>query len=276
MKRIIRKNQVIITSLVIMIVVAGYLNFTADQSTTAVSGTNTEISENQAKAGENDMLVDVTVNPEENMQDVESAASDTAAPEGNETSQSGVAQNGASGQEESAASGESGMAVANAGEDVTGTAGTAEESGGQTAGADGESIDDVGSIGEAVLTSSQAAQGFSAAAKLNREQVRSQSKEALMEVINNSEGDAAVKEEAMNSLMAINATAEKEQAAETLLEAKGYKNSVVSINEGNVDVVICLESLDDTQRAQIEDIVKRKAEVTADHIVITTLNSESE
>ena len=48
MKRIIKKNQVIITSLVIMIVVAGYLNFTADQSTTAVSGNKTDISSNQA------------------------------------------------------------------------------------------------------------------------------------------------------------------------------------------------------------------------------------
>lgn len=276
MKRIIRKNQVIITSLVIMIVVAGYLNFTADQSTTAVSDTNTKISENQAQAGEGDMLVDVTVNPEENMQDVESTAADIAAAEENETASDGETESAASGQDSADASGESGMAVASAGEDVTAAEDTAAEAGGQTAEADGESIDDVGSIGEAVLTSSQAAQGFYAAAKLNREQVRSQSKEALMEVINNSDGDAAVKEEAMNSLMAINATAEKEQAAETLLEAKGYKNSVVSINEDSVDVVICLESLDDTQRAQIEDIVKRKAEVTADQIVITTLNSESE
>lgn len=276
MKRIIRKNQVIITSLVIMIVVAGYLNFTADQSTTAVSDTNTKISENQAQAGEDDMLVDVTVNPEENMQDVESTAADIAAAVENETASDGKTESAASGQDSADASGESGMAVASAGEDVTAAADTAAETGSQTAEADGESIDDVGSIGEAVLTSSQAAQGFYAAAKLNREQVRSQSKEALMEVINNSEGDAAVKEEAMNSLMAINATAEKEQAAETLLEAKGYKNSVVSINEDSVDVVICLESLDDTQRAQIEDIVKRKAEVTADQIVITTLNSESE
>lgn len=39
-----------------------------------------------------------------------------------------------------------------------------------------------------------------------------------------------------------------------------------------MDVVICLESLDDTQRTQIEDIVKRKAGVGAESIVITTLN----
>ena len=139
-----------------------------------------------------------------------------------------------------------------------------------------ENIDDVGSIGEAVLTSSAAAEGFSAAARLSREQVRSQNREVLMEIINNSASDEAAVSEAMASLTAMNDAAEKEQAAETLLEAKGFGNSVVSMNDGSVDVVICMESIDDTQRAQIEDIVKRKAGVTADQIVITTLETQGQ
>ena len=223
MKRIIKKNQVIITSLVIMIVVAGYLNFTADQSTTAVSGNKTDISSNQAaETGEEDTLVDVAVNPEEDLQDVENAGETMEDAEAGQPSES-------------------------------------------------ENIDDVSSIGEAVLTSSAAAEGFSAAARLSREQVRSQNREVLMEIINNSASDEAAVSEAMASLTAMNDAAEKEQAAETLLEAKGFGNSVVSMNDGSVDVVICMESIDDTQRAQIEDIVKRKAGVTADQIVITTL-----
>ena len=40
-------------------------------------------------------------------------------------------------------------------------------------------------VGEAVLTSTVVAQNFSAQAKLNREQMRSKNKEALIEVINN-------------------------------------------------------------------------------------------
>lgn len=208
-----------------MIVVAGYLNFTADESVTSP--------ENQTAQAENgeDMLVDVDVAPEEDMAIVDAAAEGGDGTESAENADSAGAENGET-----------------------------------------ENIDDVGSIGEAVLTSSQAAKGFSAAAKLNREQVRSQNKEMLMEIINDSAGDAAVKAEAADSLKALAETAEKEQAAETLLEAKGFKNSVVSITEDGVDVVICLESLDDTQRTQIEDIVKRKAGVGAESIVITTLN----
>ena len=68
--------------------------------------------------------------------------------------------------------------------------------------------------------------------------------------------------------------AEKENAAETLLMAKGFLDPVVSITGDKVDVVINASSITDPQRAQIEDIVKRKTEVGADQIVITLLNLE--
>lgn len=232
MKRIIKKNQVIITSLVIMIVVAGYLNFTSDQSTTAVSNDKSDLQSGElADISEEGGVIDVNVTPEEDMTDIET---------------------GASSDESAQAPDESKMDVA-------------------MESTDGENIDDVDSIGEAVLTSTPAAKSFSTAAKLSREQTRSQNKETLMAVINNSDAAENLKEEAMDSLMALTNVAERELAAETLLEAKGFNNSVVSINEDSVDVVICLESLSDTQKAQIEDIVKRKAEVEADKIVITTL-----
>lgn len=46
--------------------------------------------------------------------------------------------------------------------------------------------------------------------------------------------------------------------------AKGFADPVVSITDDKVDVVIHASSITDPQRAQIEDIVKRKAEVGAD------------
>ena len=69
--------------------------------------------------------------------------------------------------------------------------------------------------------------------------------------------------------------AEKENAAETLLMAKGFADPVVSISSDKVDVVINAASITDPQRAQIEDVVKRKAEVGAESIVITLLNLEN-
>ena len=66
--------------------------------------------------------------------------------------------------------------------------------------------------------------------------------------------------------------AEKENAAETLLQAKGFVDPVVSITENQVDVVVNAVSLTDPERAQIEDIVKRKTEIGAAGIVITLMD----
>lgn len=231
MKRIFRKNQVIITSLVIMIIIAGYLNFTADKVTTTQDGTDVNtVTQNvddlgnitEAQVSDGDALVDVDVAPEEDLSQV------------------------------------------------------MEDGGDALASQDGEDIGDVSEIGEAVLTStnSSAAVNFCSAARLSREQTRSKNKETLQQVIDNENVAQDIREQASSDLMELTQIAERELAAETLLEAKGFSNSVVSINDESVDVVICLESLTDSQKAQVEDIVTRKAECTADKIVITTLKSE--
>ena len=56
-----------------------------------------------------------------------------------------------------------------------------------------------------------------------------------------------------------------------LLQAKGFQEAVVSINGDGVDVVINAAELSDAQRAQIEDIVKRKTDIAAENIVISTI-----
>ena len=44
---------------------------------------------------------------------------------------------------------------------------------------------------------------------------------------------------------------------------------VVSITDGQADVVVNMENVDDAGRAQIEDIVKRKTGISGENIVIT-------
>lgn len=46
---------------------------------------------------------------------------------------------------------------------------------------------------------------------------------------------------------------------------------MVSINGDAVDVVVNAAELSDVQRAQIEDIVKRKTDIAAENIVISTI-----
>ena len=66
--------------------------------------------------------------------------------------------------------------------------------------------------------------------------------------------------------------AEQEVAIETLLASKGFQDAVVSLTEDSADVVVDVADLSDAKRAQIEDIVTRKAEVNAANVVITPIH----
>ena len=137
---------------------------------------------------------------------------------------------------------------------------------------DGEAVADVEEgeePGEAVLASSSAGTGFAAEAKVTREQLRSKNKATLLDVINNTQVSEAQKQEAVDSMVELTDIAEKEAAAELLLSAKGFEDVVVSITNGQADVVVNMENVDDAGRAQIEDIVKRKTGIAGENIVIT-------
>jgi stage III sporulation protein AH len=126
--------------------------------------------------------------------------------------------------------------------------------------------------GEAVFTSTDGVEILSEA-KLLKEQTRAKNKETLLGIINSTGLTDAQKQEAVDSMVRMTEVAEKEAAAEILLEAKGFRDVVVSINDGSVDVVVNAAQLSDVQRAQIEDIVKRKTGVGGENIIISTVVS---
>ena len=126
--------------------------------------------------------------------------------------------------------------------------------------------------GEAVLTSGTTVSEYIAGVQLNREQIRAKNKETLMELIGSDQISETEKQAAIQSMIRLTEIAEKENAAETLLQAKGFVDPVVSITANQVDVVVNAVSLTDPERAQIEDIVKRKTEIGAAGIVITLMD----
>ncbi len=251
MKKIFKKNQVIITALAIMIAVAGYLSFSDTDFGMREASTETA----DSNILEDDILKDIesldydvsdeTALIEENSLGTTAQASPTASPGG----ETGTTESGE-------ATGE-------------GTA-TPEETAGS--GTDPEDVS-TDTPGEAVLTGST---GFAAQAKISREQVRSQNKENLMQIIDNPEVSEEQKAEAVSSMVTLSETAERESAAEVLLESKGFPDVVVNLTGNSADVVVPDDQLDDASRAQIEDIVKRKTEVAPENIVITPLSQASE
>lgn len=126
--------------------------------------------------------------------------------------------------------------------------------------------------GEAVLTSSTITNiDYASEMKLSREQVRSKNKETLLEIINNASISDDVKQDAINKMIAMTDIAERENAAEMLLEAKGFSDVVVSITDDSCDVVLNMGEVTDAKRAQVEDIVKRKTNIAGENIVITPI-----
>lgn len=127
--------------------------------------------------------------------------------------------------------------------------------------------------GETVLTGAVVENvNFAVEMKMNREQVRSENKERLLAIIDSESLSEAQKQDAVDKMVALTDIAEKEAAAEMLLEAKGFTDVVVSISsDGGADVVLDMGEVTDAKRAQVEDIVARKTEVAPENIVITPI-----
>lgn len=233
-----KKNQVIITALAAMVAVAGYLNY---------SGTKLGKTVLPAASGETELT----------LTDIESLDSDISLTD--------------------AADGETYLGEEGLPDvDQTAEAGDQSDSAATDGSDDLASQDVTDTPGEAVLTSTGGAGSFSAQAKLTREQVRAKNKETLLEIINNGNVTEEQKQNAIDGMTALTENAEKEAAAELLLESKGFSDAVVSITDGTVDVVVGQTELSDAQRAQIEDIVKRKTEIAGENIVITTMQETNE
>ena len=130
-----------------------------------------------------------------------------------------------------------------------------------------DSTEEILNAGETVLTSaSTESEECVAQVKLGREQVRSKNKEALQKIID----DAGVSETEKKS--AVDAMVKLTENAQMMLEAKGFKNAVVSLSDECCDVIVGKEDVTDEKRAQIEDIIKRKTNIGASNIVISTMD----
>ncbi len=246
MKNIFRKNQVIITALAIMIVVAGYLTFTQEN-----------IGDEQAKKNEsaNNLFSDVEDGTYEVMAD------GTILDLSEEDIQDDVAQEVTS---DEVAENQTEVKDNEKGEkDVEET----DES--KVAEVDEEEVP-----GEAVLASTTIKQAYFSTVRIEREQYRSKNKEIYLDIINSDKLSEEQKKDALNKMIELTTISEKENAAEILLGAQGYENVIVSIIEDKVNVVVKDDGLTGQQIAQIEDAVKSTTGVKADKLVIKPVKVE--
>ena len=214
---VIKKNQVIITALVVMIAAAGYLNYIDSESS--------EVSE-------------VMLNDE----------SDTNGIVGDDY----VQMEGLNDE----------VSIASENVDSLNTA-QADDNSEISAG------EDENEAGEAVFVNTSNDSSYFVQAKLDREQARAKQKDILTEMINNNSVEQDKKAQCADEMLKIQQKIEKETAAEAMIEAKGFSEVYVRIDDERVDVVVNKETLSKQELAQIEDIVKRKTGFSADKIRIS-------
>lgn len=259
MKKMFKKNQVIITALAIMIAVAGYLNFSSESP--VLNASMEDMQSEGASGNSDDDIISASVEDEIEGEDMVDAGE-------SEEVDGSVAVNDTSDEEESEADTENAMEEGT--EMVEESSKEQEENEEDVAEAsvdeNGDPIDSE-SVGEAVLTNASVTLSQ---AKLNREQTRSKAKEMLLEIINSESLSEDAKKDAVNKMISMTEQMEKETSAETQLAAKGFQDAIVSISEESVDVTLSVKSLTDTQRTQIEDIIMRKTGCELQDIVITT------
>lgn len=248
MKNMLKKNQIMITALAIMIAVAGYLNFAGTKVTEEEIMT---VDSDTVVSDETNIIADSNITSEAAGTDVTALL---------DISDEDIEQASVYGDIESM---DTDIDVAAADYMDEGMAENV-----------GEAVQTESEIpGEAVFTSTSGSNALSSA-KLLKEQTRAKNKETLLEIINNANITETQKQEAVNNMIAITDIAEKETASEILLEAKGFSDVVVSISDTGVDVVVNAAELSEAQRAQIEDIIIRKTSAAPETIIISTMTAE--
>lgn len=224
---VIKKNQVIITALVLMIGTAGYLNFADNRAAEPSQVVLNDGDDITGLVPDLDLYGDPMVSAEK----TDTENKDT---ENKNTSESNA---------------ESASNVEN-----TEVAKTEDDN-----------------AGEAVFVNNSNDTSYFVQAKLEREQARAKQKDILTEVINNNNVAQEKKADAADEMLKIQERIEKETAAEAMIEAKGFKEVYVRIDDDTVDVVVNKTELNESEIAQIEDIIKRKTGASVDKIRISPI-----
>ena len=237
--KILKKNQLTILVLALMLITAGYLNYTADD--TLSTSTNPEeqlaaigdaklVSSGEAleEADKESILNTLTNNIENNT--IENSVI------GDAVSENTVGENNV----------EEKVAEGNVVEAENSTIGDA-----------------------AVETNSNVEDEYFASSKLEREKMYSQMLESYQKILESdtiSQEQKAISQEEINK---INQTKNAIMISENLLKTKGFTNMVIFVNDDSVNVIIQAQTLSTEQIAQIQNIVSRELKVEIENIHIS-------
>ena len=247
-KKIMKKNQVVILALALMLMTAGYLNYT-----------NNHENENMLLAGLGDaQLVSANVADGNAPTTNEVVESNSEATDSNEQTQ--IESN------ENELNNVQGIDEQNA------LNGTSEESANNVdANAPTTNQQNANQADTTQETSNQASyDDYFTRSKLERETMYSQMLETYTGILENEKISSEQKDIAENEIKNINDTKNAIMVVENLFETKGFENAIVFVNNPSVNVVIKAKELTTEQVAQVQNIVQRELNTEIENIHITT------
>lgn len=237
--KIMKKNQVVILTLALMLMTAGYMNYTNNHKNENILlgqlGDAKLVSTNVTEVNQ---IVNETINEEQSENNIQ-----------NQTETNNIEENKV---EEVSSNNSNNNVVTTSTNNVVENQNTVtNQEVKETSNNSIESVDD-----------------YFAKSKLERETMYSQMLETYQKILENEKIAADQKDIAENEIKNINDTKNAIMIVENLLKTKDFEKAVVFINEQSVNVVVKGEKLETEQVAQIQNIIQRelKTEIQNIHI----------
>ena len=236
MKNILKKNQVIISAIAIMLIAAGYMNYTANTKDALQASA---LADSEQYAGLGDAKL-VSANVEENVQGTElntetNNATDTAS----NTASNNTKETNATKMENNNNNIENNTNIETTSNTTSNTADN--------------------------TTSNE----YFTESRLEREKMYSQMLESYQNILENSQISETQKEISQNEIKNINDTKNAIMIAENLIKNKGFEDVVIFVNGESISVIIKGEEITPEQIAQIQNIVSRELSAEVDNIHIS-------
>lgn len=230
LKGLLKKNQVIVYVIALMLVTAGYLNYTTNTAEQVSAQTAMEIEANDdmqiANIGDATLVSSEAVAENETTENLVENTTNTESTETNTTENENTNMT-----------------------DTTNTTGNSEAT-----------------ATTATVTSDE----YFTKSKLERDTMYSQMIESYENIVNSSNALETQKQSATEEIKKINDTKNSIMISENLISTKGFSNNIIFINGDSISVIIGAGELTQEQVAQIQNIISREFSAEIENIHIST------
>lgn len=234
--KILKRNQIIITVIALMLVTAGYLNYTTNQEGAVPTSTNTEAETDIASIGDAKLV---------SSNGVEEGINEEALVSNREEGTDKV-------QETAVVENDSDGASTNIETNSTNT-----------------NINNNINTSVTTSTTSKETKEYFSSSRLSRETMYSQMLESYRKILENETISETQKSVAQTEIKNINDIKNKIMICENLIKTKGIEDLVIFVNDKSISVVVRTDKLEQEQIAQIQNIIEREMQTEISNIHIS-------